>query len=210
MSANWSRDDCLNHVADKVTIGNVDFDIDCQYELIELQAEMMDLIQPNSWSLQMKDGSTPILASFQQQIDNWRLVTYLQKRDDYRAKLAIPRPPRWTDTTPALAAQIYDVHKSSLPQAPHKAKLIWDKHWHKGNRAKAAQTATDYNEQSICPLCKETDFQQHWIRECQELNLPEPHKRTLPTTRSQYIAMVEGDIRREKRDNKRDKYEKTA
>ena len=29
MSANWSRD--------KVATGNVDFDIDCQYELIELQ-----------------------------------------------------------------------------------------------------------------------------------------------------------------------------
>ena len=29
MSANWTRDDCLNHVADKVATGQVDFDIDC-------------------------------------------------------------------------------------------------------------------------------------------------------------------------------------
>ena len=50
----------------------INFDIDCQHELIELQAEeiMKDLIQPNSWSLQIKDGSTPILAGIQQQIDN--------------------------------------------------------------------------------------------------------------------------------------------
>ena len=100
MSANWSRDDCLNQVAAKVAIGKVNFDIDCQYKLIELQEEdiMKNLIQSNSWSLQMKDGSTPILADIQQQIDNWRLVTYLQKRVGYRAKLAIPKPLRWTDT----------------------------------------------------------------------------------------------------------------
>ena len=69
MSADWSRDDCLNHVADKVVIGNVDFDKEYQYELIELQVEniMKDLILPNSWSLQMKDGTTPILAGIQQQ-----------------------------------------------------------------------------------------------------------------------------------------------
>ena len=37
ISTNRSRDDSLNHVVDKVTIGNVDFDIDCQYELTEVQ-----------------------------------------------------------------------------------------------------------------------------------------------------------------------------
>ena len=57
MSANWSRDDCLDHFADKVAIVNVDFDIDCRYELIELQAEdiVKDLLTPDSWSLHMKD-----------------------------------------------------------------------------------------------------------------------------------------------------------
>ena len=51
---------------------------------------------------------------------------------------------------------------------------------------------------SACPLCNEKDSQQHWIRECQAS--------TLPNTRSQYISLVKGDIRRERRD----KHEKTA
>ena len=89
------------------------------------------------------------------------MVTYLQNRDDYRAELAIPRPPRWTDTTPALAAQVYDVHKASLSQASHKVKLIWDKHWHKVNQAKEAHAAEEYDELSACPLCNEKDSQQH-------------------------------------------------
>ena len=130
-------------VADKIATRNVEFDIDCKYKHIELQAEgiMKDLIFPDSWSLQMKDKTTPILAGLQHQIDNWRPVTYLQKKGVYRAELAIPRPPRWTETTPVLAAQIYDVLKSSQPQASHKVKLIWDKHWNRGNQAKAAITA---------------------------------------------------------------------
>ena len=107
-------------------------------------------------------------------------------------------------TTPALAAQIYDAHKSFLPQASHIVKLIWDKHWHLGNQAKAAYTAADYNELSTCPLCKEKDSQQHWIRECQEStlppSLPPSFKKTLQKVRSQYIALVEGDMRKERRD----------
>ena len=111
MSANWSRDDCLSHVADEVATGKVHFDIDCQYKLIELNVEdiMKGVIMPNRWSLQIKDGTTPTLAGLKQQIVNWRLVTCLQ--NEHRSELAKPRPPRWKDTTPALAAkiEIYDV-----------------------------------------------------------------------------------------------------
>ena len=145
------------------------------------------LILPNSWRLNMKDGSTPILAGLQQQIDNWRLVTYLQRRDEYRSELIIPRPPRWTDITPALAAQIYDVPKSSLLHVFNSVKLIWDKLWHKGNQAKGAKSIEETKEEAKCPLCDGTDSQQHWIRECQAEPLPE--------TRRDYIALVKGDIK---------------
>ena len=105
MSVNWSRDDCLNHIADIVAGGLTDFDINCQFNFIQLQAEdiMGSLILPNNWTLNMKVGSTPILAELQQQIDNWSLMRYLQRRDEYRAELIIARPP--------VAAQIYDVPK---------------------------------------------------------------------------------------------------
>ena len=96
LSSNWSRNDRLKHVADKIATGNVEFDIDYQYELMELKAEdiMKDLLIPNGWSLQMKDGTNSIPAGIQHQIDTWRLTTYLQKRDDYRTELAIPRTPK--------------------------------------------------------------------------------------------------------------------
>ena len=37
MSANWSREDCLNHIADKVAEGRVGFDIECKYEFVPVQ-----------------------------------------------------------------------------------------------------------------------------------------------------------------------------
>ena len=63
-----------------------------------------------------------ILAGLQHQIDNRRLATYLQDRDIHREALTISRPPRWTDTTAALASQIYIVQKSTIPIISHKVK----------------------------------------------------------------------------------------
>ena len=163
MSSNWSRDDCLNHEADRVAGGLTNFDIDCQYNFIQLQAKdiMESLILPNSWTLNMKDGFTPILAGLPQQIDNWRLVTCLQRRDEYRAEVIMPRPSRWTNTTPALVAQIYDIPNSTLLHASHSVKLIWDKHWHKGNQAEGVKSVEESKEDAKRPLCDETDSQQH-------------------------------------------------
>ena len=64
MSANRSRDDCFNHVADRVAVGLVDFDIHCKYELVQVQAEdvMNSLVLPHNWRLGMKDGTTPLQA----------------------------------------------------------------------------------------------------------------------------------------------------
>ena len=94
---------------------------------------MRDQILPNSWNLQMKEGgTTTILAGIQQQIDIWRLIAYLERRDKNKAQLVIPRPPRWPDTITALAAQ-----------ALHRVKLILDKHRRMGDQVKVAQTAVD-------------------------------------------------------------------
>ena len=53
MPVNWSREDCLNHVADRVAAGQSDFDMDCQFEYIEIQSvvimQVLDI--PRSWKL---------------------------------------------------------------------------------------------------------------------------------------------------------------
>ena len=80
-----------------------------------------------------------ILTGLQHQINYCSLVIYLQKLDEYRAELVIPRPPRGT-IIQALPAQVDDAHKPPLPKASHRVKLICDKHWCMGNEAKAFHT----------------------------------------------------------------------
>ena len=77
-------------------------------------------------------------------------------------KYFIQRPPRWTDTAPALAAQVYAVHKSAILHSSHGAKLIWDKLWHMGNQAKATGIAEKYKDEATCSSCGEEDSHQHW------------------------------------------------
>ena len=51
MSVNWSRDDCLNHVADRIAEGQTGIEIDCQFKFIQIQTEaiMRALDVPHSW-----------------------------------------------------------------------------------------------------------------------------------------------------------------
>ena len=74
---------------------------------------MNSLIISDNRRLQRRDGGTITLAGILRQVENLAEVKYLRKGDEYREQQAIPRSPRWTYTTPALAAQVYEVHNSS-------------------------------------------------------------------------------------------------
>ena len=89
MSANWLTDDCLHRVAGRDALGLVDFDINCKYEFLQIQAaDAMDsLVVPHRWRLNTKEDTTPIQAGLPHQTGNYWLVT---------------------------SAQVYDVRKSSL------------------------------------------------------------------------------------------------
>ena len=139
VSASWSRADCL-----------------FRYEFIQLQAEdtINSIILPYSWRLNTKNGPNTILTGLQNQIDNWRLFIFLQMRDECRDELIIPRPPKWTGTTSALGVQVYDVFKTSLPQASH---IVADM----GNQAQASHPAEEGNEDSTCSSCQDIYVQQH-------------------------------------------------
>ena len=122
------RDEGLNHVAGRVAAGQVDFNIDCQFQFIQVDAKgkMQSFAIPHNCRLSKKNGTNPILVRLQRQIDSSRIAAYLQERDGHREALTIPRLPRWTNMTPALAAQVYNVHvhKSLLLNASHSVKLI--------------------------------------------------------------------------------------
>ena len=47
-------------------------------------------------------------------------------------------------------------------------RLIFDKHWHSGNRAKAIHSPLQKLQIEKCPFCPNPDSASHWIVNCQE------------------------------------------
>ena len=47
-------------------------------------------------------------------------------------------------------------------------RLIFDKHWHSGNRAKASKSPLQTSQLEKCPFCPNPDSAAHWIVHCQE------------------------------------------
>ena len=80
--SSWSRVDCLNHIAVRVSSEQVE--IDCRYDFVQIKADdiIHALATPHSCTLRIKDGSMTTLAGIQYQIDCWRLAAYLQERDE--------------------------------------------------------------------------------------------------------------------------------
>ena len=176
MSMNWSRDDCLNHIADKTADNSIDYAFSddmgpASYPPISIMvtaSEVLDGLQrPGMWRLTSTDGSTPLLTGLQDAFNEHRLRKYTADRDEYRASSAVPRPPKWQHSTPIFAAQIFAQPNATLSTASLNVKLIWDKHWHGGNQTKHIEDAVARDMESACPLCDLPDSQDHWLRHCQ-------------------------------------------
>ena len=166
---NWTRDECLNHLADKVAGGSLDFDIETaqptRYFVVTAK-EILDSMQlPGTWKLLSTNGTIPPLDKLQQHINEHRLRRYLERRDTYRAEDPLPRPPRWQQTTPLFAAALFSQTQTTITRASHNVKLIWDKHYTGQNQAKGIANLEERRLASKCPLCDNIDTQHHWIRE---------------------------------------------
>ena len=91
-----------------------------------------------------------------------RLHDYLAHRDDHREG-----PARWLDGTYALAALVYNDTDKSVTTTAQSSRIIFNKHWHGGNRGKM-KTADD-EERTLnmqCHLCGDMDSQDHLLQHC--------------------------------------------
>ena len=187
----WTRDEKLNHVADAIAIfTETDFvNTLPDFRLIDLPAAtiMQDLTVPGTWALHSAPQDSPTLGGIQQDIEEQRLRTYTEQRDQYRATAPTPRPPKWTGVTPLFAAAVFQQSKASIRSAAHNIRLFWDKGWHGGNKAKAGRTEEDIRQLGKCPLCDQQDSQRHWLLECQHP--------TQVAARQKHIAKAQRHVR---------------
>ena len=103
---------------------------------------------------------TPITTSISADIRTRRLEKYLARRDEYRAERG--DPPVWAGTKAAFAARQYQLKDKSKGELARRVRVIWDKGWHGGNKAKGGCT----EEEAECVMCGLPDGQRHWMVEC--------------------------------------------
>ena len=104
---------------------------------------------------------TPITTSISKDIKVRRLEKYLKDRDGYRAQRGAPAI--WENTKVAFATRQYELKDSARGERARRVRVIWDKGWHGGNRAKGDCE----EEETKCVLCGEVDGQRHWMVECE-------------------------------------------
>jgi len=116
------------------------------------------LISDNNWFFGTSDmqlKSTSLINSIYLR----RLDHYLLARNQDRASHSLP--PKWHNRFIPLDALLWDFSKKTAFLAFHN-RIIWDKHWHQGNQAKAIDDPKLKATVSKCPLCAVTDSVYHW------------------------------------------------
>ena len=67
---------------------------------------------------------------------------------------------------------MYNGTRKSVSKYAHTARIIWDKHWHGGNRAKQTNlTEMEREHTRKCHMCGEPDSQHHCFRGCAHSNV---------------------------------------
>jgi len=159
----WTRAQWGNFYADKLAKGDTDHW--ATKHLIWLVPELEILAMNLSpWHWISKDKHL-LLEPVQQLIQNTTFNVYLIDRDIYRVKRG--QNEKWQDAHLGLIEDVWKTRKLKMGRQATINRLIWDKGWHGGNRAKASAHLHLAEDVWIgCGDCGKADSQNHWIRKC--------------------------------------------
>jgi len=159
----WTRAQWGNFYADKLAKGDTEH---CatkhlSWPVPELEALAMSL---SPWHWVSKDKHL-LLEPIQQLIQNLTINAYLIDRDIYRLKRG--QEEKWQEAYLGLIEDVWKTRKLQMGKQATINRLIWDKGWHGGNRAKATTPSHLAEDAWVgCGDCGKADSQNHWIREC--------------------------------------------
>jgi hypothetical protein len=166
-----------NHLSDRTATGEFNSPTDYQYDglydnLISispfpaLDALLLSslLPLPNVWYFGSPSGQLKS-KSLTEEVNSRRAAKYLATRDSYRRERDLP--PKWQQYHLPLTARIWQL-KGKQQISNMVNRLIFDKHWHSGNRAKATNSPLQRSQVEKCPFCPNPDSAAHWIVHCQE------------------------------------------
>ena len=194
----WTRAQWGNFYADKLAKGDTEHwaTKHLRWPVPELETLVMNL---SPWHWISKDKHL-LLEPMQQLIQNTTINAYLIDRDIFRVKRGLDE--KWQDTHLGLIEDVWKTRKQKMGKQATINRLIWDKGWHGGNRAKSVTPSHTTKETWIgCGDCGMTDSQTHWIRECNAEHIRSIRLHTKEQVRTQLDCIrtckVKKDVRQE-------------
>jgi exonuclease III len=189
----WTRAQWGNFYADKLAKGDTDHWATKHliWPVPELETLAMNL---SPWHWVSKDKHL-LLEPVQQLIQNTTINAYLIDRDIYRVKRG--QDEKWQDAHLGLIEDVWKTRKLKMGKQATINRLIWDKGWHGGNRAKATTPSHLAEDAWIgCGDCGKTDSQNHWIRECPAEHIRSIRLDTKEQTRKQLDLLQMGKFKK--------------
>ena len=169
----WNVEECGNHMADRVAAncpnsvrnvcrGNSRLQHAPVWITIEAADLHKDCIRDGDYYWGDASGAPACLNGLLDTVYHRRLQEYLTHRDANR-----DGPARWLDGTYRLAAAVFNGKDRNIATVAQSSRIIYNKHWHGGNRAK--KKTTDETERILamqCHLCGDIDSQDHLMQHC--------------------------------------------
>lgn len=132
---------------------------------VEAAEIIQELMPPTIWNLYAPQMFPVPSSALDSQLNRMEHSDYVSRRTTNSA--CIGRNRNWVDMDIELAAHIWDMPKRKGSVASQINRIIFDLHWHGGNRSKEENLSQqERNEQSKCNLCGRTDSQDHILNSC--------------------------------------------
>ena len=189
----WNKDDWGNWIADRIAAQDTDILIRHGIQVIQLTVSATELYSslpyPGQWYIGNDKGQPvkPHGVRKQLQLGLWQ--QYLRERDEYRRNRGVAA--KWVhDSSMQHAADIYDLQNTSIDMAASKIRIIYDKGYHGGNRAKDDKLSMhDRLQTQACLLCHRPDSQDHWLHSCPHSTLAHLRTTIITELNQQLTAM---------------------
>jgi hypothetical protein len=160
----WTREQWGNYYADRLAKG--DEDSWARKHLRWPIKDLENLVMAKSTWHWISSERHLLLEPMQQLIQTKILEVYLIDRDIFRVGRGLEE--KWQDVHLGFIEDVWNTKKLKMGKMATVNRLIWDRGWHGGNRAKTICPAETTKEEWIsCGECGKPDSQNHWIRECQ-------------------------------------------
>jgi len=147
----WTRQQCGDHHVDKVAKkNNLAF---CDSRISWSAQHLEDLIKAHHhWHWVTADGHLS-LEPLRQTLRRQSHLSYMNQRDDYRAQRK--SPPKWQGSNIEMIEHVWHPNKLSHSNRASTHRIVYDKGWLGGNRAKSLSPDGDDDTWGACGLCVE-------------------------------------------------------